>query len=421
MQNMLNRGIAAYKQTMNQQPQQTETPELNKKTLSKAAQNSIIPNKKDGLLKTTRSKERPSEESRIRRVHPPLESKIRRVHPLRIAPQVESKIRRVAKFLILIGSEQAAHILGELDKKQVEDISLEIASIKGIDPEEADAILDEFQSLLAKNGALKGFSSGGVETARRILYAAYGAEKGEALLNKSIPASKENIFGFLEDFSPEQMVFLLKDESPAAAALVLARLPPKVSAKTLAKYPPALKPEILKRIARQNEVSPEVLQSVAGAIKEKARYLGSSASNDIKIDGMQTLAAILKQGDYSFGDRIIGELAAEDPVISKGLKERLYTLDDVLFAFDRSLAEKLATMSDISIALLLKGRSAQFCEKILSNVSAGRREMINEESEILGAVSKRECDDAADNFLAWFRLAREKGGLMLSTDEDWVS
>jgi len=337
-------------------------------------------------------------------------------------PPSEPKIRRVAKFMILIGSEAAAKILGELDKAEVEKISKEIADIKGVKPEEAEAILAEFQSLLSKQGNLQGSSSGGIEAAREILYKAYGAEKGEALLNKSVPAAKENIFGFLENFNSEQITFLLKDEVPAVSALVLARLPSKISADTLKKFPPLTKFEIVKRIARQDKISPEVLQKVAETIMEKARHFSSSLpdQNDIKIDGMQTLAAILRHGNYTFSDRIIEELETEDDGISKGLKEKLYTLDDVLAAFDRPLAEKLASMTDKAIALLLKGKKPDFREKILSNISAGRRNIIYEESEVLGAVSKIECDEAVSDFLAWFRLAREQGSLALMTDEDWV-
>jgi flagellar motor switch protein FliG len=336
----------------------------------------------------------------------------------------DSKVRRVAKFLILIGSNHAAKILGELDSQQVEEISKEIASIQRIGPEEAETILAEFKTLFSlSRGVYADAASGGVEAARRILYAAYGPEKGEALLNKTVPESKENIFDFLEEFNPEQLVFLLKDESPAAAALVLARLPPKVTAETLIKFPATLKPEILKRIAHQSEVSPEVLERVAEAIREKARHLGGS-SQDIAIDGMQTLAAILKQGDYSLGDRIINELETASPDIGKNLKERLYTLDDVIAIFDgpssRPLTEKLTTMTDKEIAILLKGRNDAFREKILSNVSGGRRDLIREEGEILGAVPKRDCDEAANNFIAWFRQARENGELILVSDEDWV-
>jgi len=223
----------------------------------------------------------------------------------------------------------------------------------------------------------------------------------------------------LEEFTPEQLVFLLKDESPTAAALILARLPSKVSAATLGKFPAALKPEILKRIAHQNEIAPEVLERVAEAMRERARHLGGS-SQDIAIDGMQTLAAILKQGDYSLGDRIINELETESPEIGKDLKDQLYTLDDVLNVFDRPLSEKLKTMTDKAIAILLKGRSVEFRDKILSNVSAGRRDVIREEYDVMGAVTKKDSDAAANEFITWFRKARENGDLILTTDEDWV-
>ncbi|MDR0289601.1 MAG: flagellar motor switch protein FliG [Treponema sp.] len=380
MGNMLQQGISAYQQTMH--PKVPENAATEAKTPSEP--------KAQGLLKTT---------------------------PV---PVEDSKVRRVAKFLILVGSDQAAKILSELEPEQVEEISREIALIRGIDPEDAQAIFAEFKSLFALPVGYLGASSGGIEAARRILYAAYGPEKGEALLNKTVPDSKENIFGFLEEFSPEQVVFLLKDESPAMAALILARLPPKASADALMKFPAALKPEILKKIAHQSEVSPEVLERVAQGMRERARHLGSS-SQDIAIDGKQALAAILKQGDYSLGDRIINELETESPDIGKDLRDKLYTLDDVVAVFNRPLAEKLKTMTDKEIAILLKGRSAEFREKILSNVSSVRKDLIREEGEILGAVPKRDCDTAANDFIAWFRKAREDGGLILSSDEDWVT
>jgi uncharacterized protein YegP (UPF0339 family) len=35
-------------------------------------------------------------------------------------------------------------------------------------------------------------------------------------------------------------------------------------------------------------------------------------------------------------------------------------------------------------------------------------------------VPKRDCDAAAREFLAWFRLARENGEIILTSDEDVV-
>ncbi|MCL2264994.1 MAG: flagellar motor switch protein FliG [Treponema sp.] len=331
----------------------------------------------------------------------------------------DSKYARVAKFLIIIGSEQASGILAELDSEHVGEISKEIALTKKITPEEKDEILAEFNDIFKVTSpySLSGFSRGGVETARRILYAARGPEKGEELLNKAVPESKENLFTFLEEYSTEQLVMLLKEESAQTSSLILSRMPAKLSAGIISKFSPVRKADILKRIAYQGEVSPDVLEQVSAALKEKVRNI-AGGSKDIKIDGMQTLAAILKQGDYSFGDRIINEIGEDDPRIGHNLKEKLYSLDDVINCVDRPVQEKLAAMTEQEIAILLKGRKIEFSEKILSCVSAGRRKLIREEFEVLGAVPKRDCDTAANEFLTWFRTARERGEIILSSDED---
>jgi flagellar motor switch protein FliG len=336
----------------------------------------------------------------------------------------EPKVRRVAKFLILIGSEQAAEILAGLEPQQVEEISKEIALLKVIKPEERDEVLAEFHSLFSRPYNFSGSSRGGIEAARRILYAAKGPEKGEELLNRAIPESKENIFGFLEEYSTEQLLMLFKNESAQTAALILGRLPPKLSADILKFSSPGRKAEIIKRLVRQKEVSPEVLEQVSAALKEKVRHI-AGGSKDIKIDGMKALADILKQGDYSFGDKLLSEIEEEDPEMGQSLKNKLYTLADVINAADRPIQEKLKTMTEHEIAILIKGRENEFCEKILSNISAGRRKLIREEIELMddglqGAVSKRESEAAARNFITWFRFARENGDILLNTDEDVV-
>jgi flagellar motor switch protein FliG len=330
----------------------------------------------------------------------------------------DSKYRKVAKFLILIGGDEASRILAQLEPEQVEEISREIASIRGITAEEGAVLLEEFRSLLSASYAYSGSAAGGVEAARRLLYAAFGPEKGEDLLNKSVPDSRENPFGFLEDFSADQAALLLKEEAPATAAMILSRLSPKFSAAVLSFTTGERKLDIIRRIAKMGQVEAEVLERVAAALMEKARHIGGSDAVDV--DGMHALAEILKAGDYSFGEKILNELEDDDPDLGRDLKERLYTLDDVLKAEDKPLQEKLRSMSDKDIALLLKGKASEFAEKLLSNVSAQRRALIREEGEILGAVPKREVDEAARDFLVWFRLNREEGNIILLSDEDVV-
>jgi flagellar motor switch protein FliG len=343
----------------------------------------------------------------------------RPVVPPRDAGAPDSKYRRVAKLLILIGSAEGARILSHLDRDQVEKISAEIASIKGITAEEADAVLYEFKDLVSSASGYSGAARGGVDAARSILHEAFGGEKGEALLRKAVPEAMENPFSFLEEFSGEQIALLLRNESPAAAALVLSRISPKSSAAALANTSPDKKYEIIKRIARLGETSPEVLENVGAALREKARALGSRTESD-EIDGRSALAAILRQGDFHFGDRILEALEEEDPELAQDMKGRFHTLDDVVRAEDKPLQAKLRSMSDKDLAVLLKGKGEAFAAKILSNLSSSRRELVRDEGEILGAVPKRDVDTITDEFLAWFRLNREEGKILLLDDDNII-
>jgi len=329
--------------------------------------------------------------------------------------EAEPKVRRVAKFLILIGSENAAKILAELDENQIEDISKEISSIKGISSDEAAAIFDEFHSLLSGNWSYGGAPQGGVDEARKLLYAAFGPDRGEDILRKAVPETSEKIFSFLEDFSAEQISAILKDESPAAAALVLSRIDPKLSAQVIASQNEFQRSEVVRRIAKLTRVSPEILEKVAQGLREKARNLGGITTTTF--DGAGALAAILKHTDISFGDRILDELSYSDIGLSQTIKEKLFTLEDVIKSENKPIQEKLHHMSEKDIAILIKGRPEPFKEKILSNVSSNRRDEIQAELDFMGPILKRDSQAAMKEFMDWFRNARENGKILISGDE----
>ncbi|MDR1443442.1 MAG: flagellar motor switch protein FliG [Treponema sp.] len=325
--------------------------------------------------------------------------------------QKESKYRRVAKFLILTGAEEAARILPHLEPEQIEAVSREIAGIRGITAEEGEEILAEFRTLLSASCRFAGSFSGGPDTARRILYAAFGPERGEELLNR-VPQN-ESPFKFMEDLNAEQIGILLKHESPAASAMILSRLSPRLCAAVLAGIPVKDRAELLRRIARQGEISPEVLKQTAQILREKAQVFGQAGT--LEINGIKALADILRQGDYSFGDRILKDLAGQDSSLGRDLRDKMLTLDDAAAVDDRTLQDKLRTMTNRDIALLLKGKGQEFTEKLLSNVSGERRYAIREEGEIMGPVSRRDADDAARNFLNWLWSA---GPQVLQTTKD---
>jgi len=404
-------GIAAYKKAMGEDEDFALRKVPPKPAAGAASQSAkgespaAFPLPEDGLLKTGRQLQRaPGKIKPAPKGHSP----------------AASKFKRAAQFMVLIGSEEASKILPRLEPDQVEAISKEIVGLKSIQPAEAEAVLEEFRELLSPSYGYSGSSAGGVDEARKLLYAAFGPERGESMLINAVPEVKESPFDFLSDFTGEQLAMLFRNENPAACAMVFSRLPPKLTAAALSHTSTERKLEIVRRIAHLKDTSPEVIERTAAALKEKARHFGRNDAALGEIDGKGVLAAILKQSDLSFGGRLLEELEENDPSLSREMKDRLYTLEDVAGAADRPIQEKLRSMDDREIALLLRGRSETFTQKILWNLSTGRADRIKEESEIMGPVPKIEAEAAAREFLAWFRLNREEGRILMLKDEDVV-
>lgn len=327
----------------------------------------------------------------------------------------DSVYRRVAKFLLLIGIDEAAKILPHLSPEQTEKIIPEIASIRSVSPEESEVILEEFRGLLEKSR-----ESGGIETAREILEKAYGPEKAREMLEKAAPFNGAKPFDYLNDADSERIFYLLSDETEQIKALVLSRIEPKKAASVINLMKPQEKADVVMRLAKMEPVSPEVLHRVDQAMHEKS--LAQTTEKAEKIDGRNALAAILKKMNPVAEDEILANLAEEDPSLGEDLRSRLFTIEDVVNADDKFVQAKLRDMSDAEIAMLVAQKPDDFKEKILSCISAGRRQLVREEQEINSPYRKADCERVTSQFFSVLRRAYERGELIIKgrNEEDYV-
>jgi flagellar motor switch protein FliG len=326
----------------------------------------------------------------------------------------ESGLAKAAKFLLLLGTEEASKVIAHLKADEVEAVSREILKVKHIDAVEANGILAEFGWLVKT----KGWSvEGGPETAERMLTTAFGPEKARALMRKASPESLRP-FRFLKDYESKELSLILKDESIQVLSVILPYLDPKKASGIVERLPEEARVELVKRVARLEKVDPEVLRSVEEGIKERIRKIGTVRHEEI--DGKAALAGILRHVDPRFEERVLDALDEENPELSKNVRDRLFTLEDVLRVPDRALQKALRDFQDRDIALVLKGRDDGFKKKLLSNISANRRAMIQDEYAILGPVRREDADEAAREFLGYLKRAWEDGEIGLEGEDDLV-
>lgn len=319
----------------------------------------------------------------------------------------DSVYRRVAKFLLIIGIDEAAKILPHLTQEQTEKIIPEIASIRSVDSDEAAVILAEFENLLQQSKT----KDGGIDTAKSILVKAFGPERAEEMLQKAVPFPDGKPFEYMNDMDCDRVYFFIKDESAAVRALVLSYLKPQVAADVINKLPEGEKTELVRRLASLKSISPEVLRRVNQAMSEKVKNADTAKSD--AIDGRGALAEILKKMSLSGEKNILSMLENSDPELGSQMKQLLFTVDDFLNCDDRFLQGKLASMSEIDIAYLIAGKDEKFRSKILSNVSTGRGDIILEEEQLHKPMLKKDVDKITGEFMSYLRSKWESGELFI--------
>jgi flagellar motor switch protein FliG len=324
-------------------------------------------------------------------------------------------IEKAAKFLLLLGRDEAAAVIRHLKPAEIEQVSRAIAGIDRIDTIEANEILTEFGWLAKTQGANL---EGGPEIARGMLEAAFGSDRANEVYRKAVPDSRKP-FDFLADFDARQLLVLLKNESPQMVAMILPYLEPKLASGIITELPMAVRTDVIKRVAKLDKTSPEVIERVESVLRDRAASIGRTDLGE-SIDGASVLAGILKHIDGGLEDSILSGIEADDPDLSKDIRERLFTIDDILRVPGREMQKGLRDLSEREIALMLKGKSQHFRDKILENVSQGKKTIVLEEYDIMGTVRRDEAEKATRAFMEYFKRRWESGDLVLDGDDDLI-
>ena len=112
-------------------------------------------------------------------------------------------------------------------------------------------------------------------------------------------------------------------------------------------------------------------------------------------------------------------LSDTDPDLGVDLRQRLFTVDDVINCDDRVMQEKLHQMTEIEIAYLVAGKSQEFRDKIFKNISKGRGDIVLEEENLHKPMLKKDCELVTSEFFSYLRRKWESGELrIIGRDDD---
>ena len=319
-----------------------------------------------------------------------------------------SDIRKAAILLTSLPEEEAASVMGRLDAKQVEQVSIEIARLKSITADDQEQVILQFAE---SNPGSAGTDAGGLDRARSLVQMALGKNANDTLDN--IRQSIEAVpFSFLRQIDSQNILTYIIDEHPQTIALILSHLPPSSSAAILSGLPPDRQLLVVQRIASMGQTSPEIIEEVERGLERRMSSVMSQSFENA--GGVGAVAEMLNVSDRATERALLENLSQDDPELVEEIRRLMFVFEDIAKFNDKDLQTVLKNVENTQWALALKGASSELKEKIFGNMSQRAGEMLKEEMEFSGAVKVSVVESKQQEIVDIIRRLEDSGDLDLN-------
>lgn len=312
--------------------------------------------------------------------------------------------QKAAVMLMCLGPDFAGHVIRHLEEEQVEALTLEVARLDRVSPEQREAVIGEFHELAVAQDFI---AEGGVEKAKRLLEEAYGGGKADEMIRKVVQAMQVVPFEFLKKADPAQLFSFIQDEHPQTIALILAHMPINSAAQVLSKLPGDLRADVAGRIAQMDQTPPEVIRRVEQVLEKKLSTVLSQEMT--QAGGPKALVDLLNRVDRATERLIMDSLGESNPELAEQVKNMMFVFEDIVQLDDRAVQAILKEVDMKELATALKGVNAEVGQKVFKNMSERAVNMLKEDMEFMGPVRLRVVEEAQQKIVSVIRRLEEAG------------
>jgi flagellar motor switch protein FliG len=317
--------------------------------------------------------------------------------------------QKAALIIISLGAEKAARIYHYLKEEEVEELTVEVASIHRVDSEKVESTMNEFFDLcLARNY----ISNGGIDYARDVLDRAYGGKRALQLISKVTDTLHEHSFEFLKKADHKHLLSFIQYEHPQTIALIMLYASSDQAAAILSELPRERQLDVAMRIASMDRTSPDIIKAVESILERKLSSVVSS--NLTEIGGIKSIADILNRVDRSTGKFVLDELEKANHDLSEEVRKRLFIFEDIVSLDSKSIQRVIKDVNPKDIVVALKGANKPVFEVIMSNMTKRQQDTIHEEMEYLGPIRLSEVEEAQQKVVQVIRKLEESNEIIVS-------
>lgn len=316
---------------------------------------------------------------------------------------------KAAILMISLGPEVAASVYKHLSEEEMEWLTLQISSMKRVDPEDKLVVLEEFHELAMAQNYI---TQGGIGFAKSVLEKALGEERAMELIYRLTSTLQVRPFEFARKADPKQLLNFIQNEHPQTIALVLAHLDPAKSGQILSELPAEAQSDVARRIATMDRMNPEIISEVEQILE---RNLSQAGMQDFaQSGGIEAVVQVLNGVDRTTERTILDTLEIQDPELAEEIKKRMFVFEDIVTLDARAIQRIIREVSNEDLLLALKVSSDDVKDMVYRNMSQRMVESFKEDMEFMGPVRLRDVEEAQSRIVGIIRRLEDMGEIVVA-------
>ncbi len=315
--------------------------------------------------------------------------------------------------MLALGAEEAAEVMKYLGPREVQKLSAAMSSMKSIQSEELEEVLQEFRTETEKNTSI-GLDSD--DYIRTVLTKALGEDKASSLLTRILGTRDSSGIESLKWMDAQSVADLVRNEHPQIIATILVHLERYHACEVLDHFTERLRNDVVLRIATLDGVQPAALRELNEVLTKLL-----SGNENIKKKPMGGVRAAAEILNFLTGENeasVMANLKNYDADMAQKIMDEMFVFENIMDIDDRGIQVILREVQSESLIIALKGAAQELREKIFKNMSQRAAEMMREDLESKGPVRLSEVEAQQKEILQIVRRLADEGQIMLGAKGD---
>ena len=317
--------------------------------------------------------------------------------------------QKAAAVIVSLGADKASKIYKHLSESDIEKLTIEVAKLGHITPEQMEEVLDEFYKTCLTQ---KVVTDGGMEYARAVLEKAFGESTAQSLLEKLSKSLKVRPFEFVRKSNVKNLISFLQHERPQTIALVLSYADSDQASSVISELPKEKRIKVVESIAKMESASPDAIKIVEASLKKKFESV-LTTQDYTKIGGIDYIADVMNHMDRANEKYIFDELGKENEELADTIRKKMFVFEDIVSMDNRSIQRFIRECDVKDIVYALKGSDDNIKDLVFANVSTRMAESIRSDLEVTVNVRLRDVEEAQQRIVGVIRRLEEAGELII--------